>query len=157
MAASIKALLFPTDFSDLSIHALPYARTLVDTFEAQLHCLHVVDDASLYWTTFGPEAVPLGPPVEEFLTQARSRMERFTAEHLTGLTKPPITEVRAGRPFVEIIGYAKDNAIDLIVLATHGRGAIAHVILGSTAEKVVRKAPCPVLTVRPDSHRFVMP
>ena len=62
-----------------------------------------------------------------------------------------------GHPFVEILSDAKQHDIDLIVMGTHGRGAIKHMLLGSVAEKVVRKAPCPVLTVRHPDHEFVMP
>ena len=62
-----------------------------------------------------------------------------------------------GRPFSEIIAYVRAQGIDLIVMATHGRGAIAQMLLGSTTEKVVRKAQCAVLTIRPDEHKFVMP
>jgi len=150
-------ILFPTDFSAVSVHALPYALSLAEIFRAQLHCVYVVDDANLYWTAFGPEAVPLGPPLEEFTTQAQLRMERFTSEHLRGVQPAPRTEIRTGRPFAEIIAYAREKNIDLIVLATHGRGAIAHALLGSTTEKVVRKAPCAVLTVRNDDQKFMMP
>jgi nucleotide-binding universal stress UspA family protein len=64
---------------------------------------------------------------------------------------------RTGSPYVEIVTYASENDIDLIILGTHGRGAIAHMLLGSIAEKVVRKAPCPVLTVRPAGHQFIVP
>ena len=68
-----------------------------------------------------------------------------------------VRDVRVGTPFLEIVRYAKETAIDLIVIGTHGRSGLAHVLLGSTAEKIVRKAPCPVLTVRPEGHDFVMP
>ena len=65
--------------------------------------------------------------------------------------------IRVGHAFVEIIQYATDNAIDMIVMGTHGRGPVKHLLLGSVAEKVVRKAPCPVLTVRQPGHAFVRP
>jgi nucleotide-binding universal stress UspA family protein len=64
---------------------------------------------------------------------------------------------RRGAPFLEVIRYAKEAPVDLIVMGTHGRGAIAHMLLGSVAEKVVRKAPCPVLTIRQPEHEFVLP
>jgi nucleotide-binding universal stress UspA family protein len=67
------------------------------------------------------------------------------------------TALLAGNPFLEIIRYAKAHNVDLIVMGTHGRGPIAHMLLGSVAEKVVRKSPCPVLTVREAQHEFVMP
>jgi nucleotide-binding universal stress UspA family protein len=84
-------------------------------------------------------------------------MKTFEQEHLTGLKRPPVTQVTMGRPFAEIVGYARTQNVDLIVMGTHGRGAIAHVLLGSTTEKVVRKAGCAVLTVRGSEHKFVMP
>jgi nucleotide-binding universal stress UspA family protein len=84
-------------------------------------------------------------------------MEKFCAEYLAGLKKVSVSYVAYGRPFAEIIAYAREHAIDLIVMATHGRGAIAHVLLGSTTEKVVRKSSCPVLTIRTSDHPFEMP
>ena len=68
-----------------------------------------------------------------------------------------MTVIVAGNPFLEIVRYAKANAVDLIVMGTHGRGPIAHMLMGSVAEKVVRKSPCPVLTVRDAQHDFIMP
>lgn len=150
-------ILFPTDFSELSRAALRHARELVEAFDADLHCLHVVDDAYQYWSAMGPESIPVGPPPEDLLELARTRMDQFRNEHLAGLKKEPITHVTMGRPFAEIIAYARENEICLIVMGTHGRGALAHVLLGSTTEKVVRKAPCAVMTVRAPDHDFVMP
>jgi nucleotide-binding universal stress UspA family protein len=157
MSIALKRILYPTDFSELTMVALPYARELADAFDAELHCIHVVDDAYQYWSAMGPESIPVGPAPETMLELGRNRMDKLCAEHLTGLKREPITHVTMGRPFADIIAYAREKEIDLIVLATHGRGAIAHVLLGSTTDKVVRKAPCPVLTVRPDEHEFVMP
>ena len=71
--------------------------------------------------------------------------------------KTIVKVVRQGPPFLEIVRYAQEANIDLIVLGTHGRGGLAHMLLGSVAEKVVRKAPCPVLTVRHPEHEFVAP
>lgn len=157
MSKKFEKILFPTDFSELSRAALRHARELVEAFQANLHCLHVVDDAYQYWSAMGPESIPVGPPPEDLLELARTRMDQFRTEHLAGLTKEPITHVTMGRPFAEIIAYARKNEICLIVMGTHGRGALAHVLLGSTTEKVVRKAPCAVMTVRAPDHGFVMP
>jgi nucleotide-binding universal stress UspA family protein len=157
MSIDFSRILYPTDYSDLSLVALRYARELADTFDGQLHCIHVVDDAYQHWSAMGPESVPVGPAPETMLELGKNRMEKLAAEHLTGLKHEPITHVTMGRPFASIIGYARENDVGLIVMATHGRGAIAHMLLGSTTEKVVRKARCPVLTVRPDHHEFVMP
>ena len=87
----------------------------------------------------------------------RISLQQFCTEHLADLDPPPVTYVSMGRPFAEIIAYAREHAVNLIVMGTHGRGAIAHVLLGSTTEKVVRKAPCAVLTVRGPDHEFEMP
>ncbi|UCE61156.1 MAG: universal stress protein [Phycisphaerales bacterium] len=148
MSIRFEKILFPTDFSDLSIGALSFARELAETFDATIHCLYVVDEAYQYWSAMGPESIPVGPPSEDMIELGRTRMEEFRTEHLTGLKQEPVTHVALGRPFSEIIGYAREKNVDLIVMATHGRGPIAHALLGSTTERVVRKAQCAVLTVR---------
>ena len=157
MTIKITKILFPTDFSDESLHALKYAREFAKAFDAQLHCVHVVDDALLYWTAMGPETAPVGIAEENLVNVAEANMQQFTEEYLVGLNGDPVTKVLTGPPFKEIITYARKNTIDLIVLGTHGRGGLSWVLMGSTAEKVVRKAPCPVLTIRHPEHEFVMP
>jgi len=84
-------------------------------------------------------------------------MTAFVEDNITELESVPVTSVSVGRPFAEIIAYAREHEIDMIVMGTHGRGAIAHMLLGSTTEKVVRKAPCAVLTVRAADQEFEMP
>ncbi len=83
-------------------------------------------------------------------------MEEFAGKYVPEKLKAT-TEVISGRPFLEIIRIAKERKSDLIVIGTHGRGALKQVLLGSVAEKVVRKAPCPVLSVRDPGHKFTMP
>lgn len=141
-------ILFPTDFSELSVRAVPHLRELADTFDAQAHCIYVLDEAYQYWSGMGPESIPVGPPPEELLELARTRMDDFQRQFLADLKRPVTTHILVGRPFAEIIAFARDHQIDLIVMATHGRGPFAHALLGSTTEKVIRKANCPVLTVR---------
>ena len=157
MSIKISRILFPTDYSELALAALPHAVGLSQAFSAELHCLHVVDDAYQYWSALGPESIPFGPPPEELLKLSQKRMADFVVSHLSGLGSIPVTSVSVGRPFSEIIAYAREHDIDIIVIGTHGRGAIAHMLLGSTTEKVVRKAPCPVLTVRAEGQEFEMP
>lgn len=157
MSVQINNILLPTDFSELAKPATEFARDLAERYAAQLYCLHVVDDAYQYWSAIGPESLPVGPPPEEMLEVGRTRLARFTGEYLNGLGKPVISQVAYGRPFAEIINFAKEKQVDLIVMGTHGRGGIAHVLLGSTTEKVVRKAPCAVLTVRTTDQPLVMP
>jgi nucleotide-binding universal stress UspA family protein len=157
MATRYKRILFPTDFSDLSRVALHHALELAEVFDAEFYCLHVVDEAFQYWSAMGPESIPVGPPPEELLESGHHRMKSFKAEHLSTLKKEPHIDVVIGRPFSEIIGYAQDNEVDVIVMGTHGRGAFAHMLLGSTTEKVLRKACCPVLTVRAPDHDLETP
>lgn len=157
MSIQFKRILFPTDFSELALGALDYTKLLTSTFHSELYCLHVVDDAYQYWSAMGPESIPIGPPPEDILELGRARMDKFRDHYLTDLNSTVITHVSMGRPFSEIITYGRDQKIDLIVMGTHGRGAIAHVLLGSTTEKVVRKSPCAVMTVRMSEHKFVMP
>ena len=153
----LKAILYPTDFSDHALCALPYALELCRRFDAELHCLHVVDEAYQYWLGAGETAVPVVMPLEEIRTTAQKRMETFEAEHLKGACHNVITSVGSGRPFVEIIRYVEQHQIGLVVIATHGHGALASVLLGSVTEKVVRKSPCPVMTIRHSEHKFEMP
>lgn len=157
MSIEFKRILFPTDFSDLAMVALRQARELAATFHSELHCLYVVDEAYQYWSAMGPESIPVGPPPEDMIELGQKRMEQFRGEHLGGLEPEAVTSVTLGRPFSEIIAYARQKQIDLIVMGTHGRGAIAHMLLGSTTEKVVRKASCAVMTVRSPEHDFEMP
>jgi nucleotide-binding universal stress UspA family protein len=157
VALRIEKILHPTDFSELSLHALRYGREFAEQFQAQLHCLHVVDESQQYWTAMGPEATPIGPAMDEVVAAAEEHLRVFADTHLADLKPPPETKLVVGKPFLEIIRYAREADCDLIVLATHGHTGLMHALMGSTAEKVVRKAPCPVLTVRSGEHEFVLP
>lgn len=95
------------------------------------------------------------PPPADRLSTVDERLAHFCKEHLQAVERV-IHKTVVGRPFLEIIRYAKEQQIDLIVLGTHGRGVLSHVLIGSVTERVVRKAPCPVLTVRHPEHEFVM-
>lgn len=147
---NLTRILFPTDFSDTAGHALDYARDLAARYGASVHVLHVVrDPMSQAWA--GEAA---GVVIPDLLKSWRADAERRLRElSLDGIRTR--RAVRVGHAFVEIIQYAKSNEIDLIVMGTHGRGPVEHLLLGSVAEKVVRKAPCPVLTVREPGHTFV--
>jgi nucleotide-binding universal stress UspA family protein len=151
---NLKKILVPTDFSVGSEVALRYARELATAFQAQLHILHVLEDPIPY-TSVEAFAVPV-QFYQDLEKSVRQRMEQvLDAEDRQKFDAQLTTE--QGSPFVQIIKYAKANEMDLIVMGTHGRGPIAHMLLGSVAEKVVRKAPCPVLTVRHPEHEFVKP
>src|SRR5262245_30448983 len=149
-------ILVPTDFSKHSQNALTYAVAFAEKFGAELYLLHVVQDLALFIPDAFAVAPPVAPPVEQFVAAARSALDRVVQENQLGrFTVHP--EVREGTPFYEIIQFAQEQDVDLIVMGTHGHSGLAHVLMGSVAEKVVRKAPCPVLTVRHPEHEFVHP
>jgi nucleotide-binding universal stress UspA family protein len=150
-------ILYPTDFSEFSLCALPYAKSFAKEYGADLHCLHVVDEAYQYWMAMNGESLPVGPSPQEVIRIAEQQMATFAEKHLADCGVPVTTKVGFGRPFVEIIEYAREVAADMIVIATHGHGGFKHVLLGGTTEKVVRKASCAVLSIRHPGHEFVMP
>ena len=153
---AIRTILLATDFSDASEAALGYAKSLAEAFGASLHVLHVLEDLAAHaWTTEVYVAALPGVH-EEMERQARERIEALLTPEERERYRASLV-LRSGSPFVEIVRYAREEHADLIVLGTHGRGAIAHMLLGSVAERVVRKAHCPVLTVRQAAHEFVMP
>jgi nucleotide-binding universal stress UspA family protein len=152
----IRRILVPTDFSKHSHNALNYAVAFADKFGAELYLLHVVQDLAL----FIPEAVSVAPPVapavEQMTAAVHEALQRVVRENDLGRFKVHC-EVREGTPFYEIIQFARESDIDLIIMGTHGHTGLAHVLLGSVTEKVVRKAPCPVLTIRDPEHEFIHP
>jgi nucleotide-binding universal stress UspA family protein len=152
----LRRILIPTDFSKFSDVAVSYATALAEKFGAELYLLHVVQDLAV----FVPEAVAVTPPLvippEQFRASAEAALAKaIQSGQLKGLRVQPV--VREGAPFYEIVRFAKEEAIDLIVMGTHGHSGLVHVLLGSVTERVVRKAPCPVLTVRHPEHEFVHP
>ncbi|HLJ95195.1 MAG TPA: universal stress protein [Gemmataceae bacterium] len=153
---NLHRILVPTDFSKHSEVALTYAAALAEKFGAELVLLHVVQDLALFIPDAVAVAPPIAAPVEQFTAAARDALDRIgQAENLRHLRFH--REVREGTPFYEIIRFAKEGDVDLIVMGTHGHTGLTHVLLGSVTEKVVRKAPCPVLTVRHPEHEFVHP
>lgn len=154
----INKILYPTDFSEYSRVALPYAIDLTRQNNAELFCLHVVEMPKEEYLT-SEYMVPLNlphVPEDKVLRTARARLEKFVSENLSEIDKIT-SRVLVGTPFVEIIRYAREQSIDLIVMGTHGHSALAAMLLGSVAERVVRKASCPVLTVRHPEYKFEMP
>ena len=151
----IRRILFPTDFSEYADHAWSYALTFAQEFGAEVHLLHVVAPpprlAEAYAVNFDPEKM-----VKALAGEANASMDR-TVEAAKSWGLIFRREVRVGVDFREIIDYVTKQDIDLIVMATHGRTGLAHALLGSVAEKVVRKSPCPVLTIKHPTMKFEMP
>lgn len=148
---ALKNILVPHDFSETSEAAMRYAVELARTFGAKLQVVHVSEKARFELGTEFP--LDLEVNLEDAI---RERLSRTMATGGHRELQPSFL-VLSGSPHVEIVRYAKDHAIDLIVMGTHGRGVVAHAVMGSVAEKVVRHAPCPVLTVRHPEREFIMP
>jgi universal stress protein A len=152
----LKRILSATDFSECSNHAMRYACEFAAAFGADLHLLHVNEPPAAAYSEFGVGYVGPLNLEEDVRRGAEAKLNTLPGPEWD--QKLTIVRVVAlGTPFVETVRYAREQDIDLIVLGTHGRGAIAHMLMGGTAEKVVRKAPCPVLTVKPAGHEFVLP
>ena len=153
---TISTILVATDFSEASDSALGYAKSLASAFNATIHVVHVLEDLAAHaWTTEVYVAALPGVH-EEMEKQARERLDACLSPQEREQFREQLT-LRTGSAFVEIVRHAREIKADLLVMGTHGRGAIAHMLLGSVAERVVRKAPCPVLTVRQPEHEFVHP
>ena len=150
----IKRVLAPTDFSVHSEKAVRYACALAERFGAELHLVNVLSEI----IPAGPDPLlmPVMPP------QFYQENEDLAKATLRSLIQPSwgkptrlVTAVQWGSPVEAIVDYAQEQQIDLIVIATHGRTGLSHVFLGSVAERIVREANCPVLTIR-DSHRVAL-
>ena len=152
----LKKILFPTDFSESSEEATQYAVSFARDYKAKLYALHVINEKIFTEGLTLPRVVSVEDMEKEMTSEAKKRLQTLIPEEeAVGLEWEGV--IRQGAPFLEIIRFAKENDIDLIVIGTHGRSGFEHIIFGSTAEKVVRKAPCPVLSVRPSQREFVMP
>jgi nucleotide-binding universal stress UspA family protein len=156
MKIQIRKILCPVDFSESSEHALEYAVAFAETYQAELVLVHVMDYAAIDVLDY--------PTAFEFSSQINEKLKEISEERLSQLTETKRGEYAkvssrlcTGTPFLELVNIARDEAVDLIVMGTHGRSGLAHVFMGSVAEKVVRKAPCPVLTVKHPEHEFVKP
>lgn len=141
----IRRILCPTDFSPTARHAADLAVEMAQKFGAELVLLHVIPDMSYPLRSFG--AVSAFPNLRE---EIHKRAQEELAELVAALKSPQkvTTDLRDGAAHVAILDCAKEKACDMIVIGTHGHQGLKHMLLGSTAEKVVRTAECPVLTVR---------
>ena len=145
---TLKRILCPVDFSDISLNSLRFAIELADKFQAELHLLHVFE---------GYDAISLNPetaliPMPQWLTELRKvcheKLAALPSADLAAQCPSIVRASREGPAIHEILEYATHEKIDLIVLATHGRTGLKHLLMGSVAENVVRSATCPVLTIR---------
>jgi universal stress protein A len=144
----LKRVLVATDFSPGSDAALTYGRALAHRFDATLYVIHVAENDFFRPTVADPRAI--------MSAKTRALNERLTEEDRQTLRARAVVEV-SDSPAQAIVDYARAQAIDLIVTGTHGRSGVAQLLAGSVAERVVRLAPCPVLTVRRPEREFVVP
>jgi nucleotide-binding universal stress UspA family protein len=143
---SFKIIVVPTDFSDYSLRALPYAIDLAARYSARLKIVFV-NEPSLQVSDVAWVGVDERAMNTDHVREARRHLEKMVLDKVPS-DVPADAEILSGNAVDEIIRYSGDVNADLIVMATHGRGGVSHMLMGSTAEQVVRKAPCPVLTLK---------
>jgi nucleotide-binding universal stress UspA family protein len=148
----IKKILVPIDFSDYSKKALQYTVTFAKQFNAEL-CLIYVIEPVIYPADLSMGQVVIPQTEIDLSTKSRQELELLAKTEIGSLLKYEII-IKNGKPFMEIIETASEIDADLIIISTHGHTGVEHLLFGSTAEKVVRKAPCPVLTIREPMKGF---
>ena len=153
MTESIHRILVPVDFSAHSDKAVRYATTVANRFSARLELLHVVEDPFVTGAWSSEAFVPNMPELLDKLANAAQQQMAELKKRLAAHGFVAETAVVTGRPAQTIVEYAANGAFDLIVMGTHGRAGLSHVLMGSIAERVVQKAPCAVLTVREADER----
>ena len=150
----IKKILVTTDFSEFSHYAFGYAIILAEKFDAELSIVHVIQPtitpSDFAWAAPPPN---LSSEHDELVEQSLDRL----ADELIPDNIRRKTILTHGSPAREIIETGRKEKVDMIIMSTHGLGGLSHVLFGSTTEKVVRKSPCPVLTIRHPEHKFEMP
>jgi nucleotide-binding universal stress UspA family protein len=146
MTLEIKKVLVPIDFSDYSKGALRYAINFAKCFKAEMHLIYVVEPV-IYPPDFSMGQIAIPSVNAEWDERAKDELANLAKSEIPPDVKSK-TIIKTGKPFLEIIETASEENIDLIIIATHGHSGVEHILFGSTAEKVVRKAPCPVLTLR---------
>ncbi|OAG28745.1 universal stress protein [Thermodesulfatator autotrophicus] len=144
--AEIKSILFPTDFSEASLKVIPYAKYLAQKLDAKLTVLFVVEELAKYANFYVPHSA-LDNLEQELMEQAQKKMTSFVEEHFEDF--PVEALVRRGEIPEEIVKVAEEKEIGLIIMATHGRKGLEKILLGSVTERVIKTAPCPVMTINP--------
>ena len=154
----VKKILAPTDLSKLSLTGLRYAFNLAQIFGAEINVYHVINrDEIMQFSEqlkrFG-DPIAIGRHTENLLEESQAALSHFLQDNLADLL--PLVEVRTkvemGLPYKNIVERAREDCADMIVMSTHGRTGFSHVLLGSVTEKVVRTAPCPVVSIHPEEE-----
>ena len=142
----ITKILVPTDLSELSLAAIDYARSLANVYGARVFLLHAVDVVPA--VSFPTIDFTLETSLQDEAERGKEILENFASRFL-GDVDQVTAVVRRGFAYEEIMRFVDEEGIDLIVMATHGRTGLPHIIMGSVAERVVRHSPVPVLTIKP--------
>lgn len=153
MGLEIKKILVPIDFSDYSKNSLKYAVNFADQFTSEITLIYVVEPV-IYPPDFSMGQIAIPSVNAEWDLKAKEELEKLAKQEISESVKVSI-KIKTGKPFLEIIDTAAEENVDLIIIATHGHSGVEHILFGSTAEKVVRKAPCPVLTLREPIKGFM--
>ena len=148
---SIRSILVTIDFSIHSKNALKYAVPLAEKFKASLHLVYVVEP-TIYPADLGFGQVVLPGVEEELREKGGEELQSLMKKEIGGRVKSSCA-VRTGNPHQEILREAEELGVALIVVATHGHSGVEHMLFGSTADRIVRNARCPVLTVRPEGPK----
>jgi nucleotide-binding universal stress UspA family protein len=146
MEPNIKKILVPIDFSDYSKSSLRYAVNFIKHFHARVILVYVVEPV-IYPPDFSMGQIAIPSVGVDMDKRAQEELEKLAKDEIPSDTDVKLI-IKTGKPFVEIIETAVEEDADMIIIATHGHTGVEHILFGSTAEKVVRKAPCPVLTLR---------
>lgn len=155
---ALKDILVATDFGEASRQALRYGAEFARAFGGRLHVLHVVEDIVL-----GTATAMGTPPLD--MTSVQASLEQDASRELQQILATDIPRdvevvpviIRDSQPGRGVLAYAREHKTDLLVIGTHGRAGLAEFFLGSVAQRIVRSAPCPVLTVRAHEREFLQP
>jgi len=148
---TVTSLLVPTDFSENAGQALSYAKELARATKATLHLIHIVEPV-VYPADWSYAQIGFADIEQELKDTSTKEMDAL-AERLRAEGFTVVTAVRLGRASEEICAYAQEKHIGIISMGTHGRSGLEHFLFGSTTERVLRKAPCPILAVRYDEDK----
>ncbi len=155
---ALRHILVATNFDHASGAALRYGRALAAAFGATLHVVHVTENIYVYAVRHLGADAPAAPDPQHGVSEAARQQLKQQLATAGGGGAPTVGAIlTSSEPALAIVQYAKQKDIDLIVTGTHGRTGMARAAIGSVAEQVVQRAPCPVLTVRHPEHDFVLP
>jgi nucleotide-binding universal stress UspA family protein len=154
---NLRHVLVPTDFSAASETALVYGRELASRFDAQLHIVTVVENFFRIVGVEGYFSDAGGHNQRDSESIARALLDAAASGPESARSRTRAILLKSSTPGLAVVDYAREHAIDLIIIGSHGHTGLAHRLMGGVAEEIARRAPCPVLTVKPGEHEFLTP